>query len=137
MTEAAKLPDGVDQADLYEGPKPGENVVAMPPPRHDPTQQIGQMAVGLNVPQPSYPQAQLSPIAEIKRSYPAVLIAALDVLSARLLGLIAVVAACGIWSFAVWDPNPVRTIAAGLFSVTVLGPIVALYWKAGITGGGA
>ena len=122
----SELPEGVEQADLYDGPKPVENVVAMPPPppRPEPTP----------VPEP---QVRSSPIAQIKKEYPAVLIAALDVLSARLLGLIAVVAACGIWSFAVWDPNPVRTIAAGLFSVTVLGPIVALYWKAGITGGGA
>jgi hypothetical protein len=120
----------VDQADLYEGvvpPPDRENVVAMPPPppRLEPAPVVQE------------PQVRLSPIAQIKKEYPAVLIAALDVLSARLLGLIAVVAACGIWSFAVWDPNPVRTIAAGLFSVTVLGPIVALYWKAGITGGGA
>lgn len=122
-----ELPEGVNQADLYEGPKPGENVVAMPPspPRLEPAPVVQE------------PQVRSSPIAQIKKEYPAVLIAALDVLSARLLGLIAVVAACGIWSFAVWDPNPVRTIAAGLFSVTVLGPIVALYWKAGITGGGA
>jgi hypothetical protein len=134
MTDTVKLPEGVDQADLYEGPKPGENVVAMPPPRivQASPEVAGQMAVSLNV-----PQYGLSPTAQVKKEYPAVLIAALDVLSARLLGLIAVVAACGIWSFAVWDPNPVRTIAAGLFSVTVLGPIVALYWKAGITGGGA
>jgi hypothetical protein len=123
----SELPEGVEQAYLYDGPKPVENVVAMPPPPKP--QPI--------LPAPE-PQRGLSPTAQTKIEYSALLVEAFaHMLSVRLMGLIAVVAACGIWSFAVWDPNPVRTIAAGLFSVTVLGPIVALYWKAGITGGGA
>jgi len=75
--------------------------------------------------------SQVAPVPEVKNGYPAVLIAALDVLSARLLGLLAVIAACAIWSFAVWEPETMRTVAASLFSVTVLLPLIVLYWKAG------
>ncbi|HKD44545.1 MAG TPA: hypothetical protein VKD24_02715 [Candidatus Angelobacter sp.] len=57
--------------------------------------------------------------------------AALDVLSARLMGLIAVLAACGMWGWAVYEPEQLRTIAASLFSITVLMPLVYLYAKQG------
>lgn len=52
-----------------------------------------------------------------------------DILSTRVLGLVATVAACVIWGFAVWRPDLSRTGAALGFSVTVLIPVVALYWR--------
>lgn len=118
------LPEGVTQEELYDGPKPGG--------------EVAHLAAALVKPIPAHvsPSPEVSSVPEIKSGYPAVLTAALDILSARLLGLLAVIAACGIWSFAVWDPTMPRTIAASLFSVTVLFPLVMLYWKAGMTGGG-
>lgn len=118
MTESAPaLPEGVDPADLYDGP----NVVAMPKPPlfTAPAQLVAPIPPPVKAPE------------AVPAGYPPVLIAALDVLSARLLGLLAVVAACGMWSYAVWDPNTMRTVAASLFSLTVLGPLIVLYWKAG------
>lgn len=127
------LPEGVEQGDLYDGPKPGENVIPLPSQgsgwslKPDGT----QSPVPTPIREPQSPQPQVTPTKQLKNEYPAVLTAALDILSARLLGLLAVIAACIIWGFAVYDPNTMRTVAAALFSVTVLGPIVALYWKAG------
>jgi len=47
------------------------------------------------------------------------------------MGLIAVLAACGMWGWAVYEPEQLRTIAASLFSITVLMPLVYLYAKQG------
>jgi hypothetical protein len=69
--------------------------------------------------------------ARLRRDYVATINAALDILGARLLALIAVVAACGMWGWAVFDPNNVRTLAAACFSVTVLLPTIALAWRRG------
>ena len=52
-----------------------------------------------------------------------------EILSTRLLGLVATVAACAIWAVAVWQPDLSRTAAAVGFSITVLIPIVGLYWR--------
>jgi hypothetical protein len=137
MAEPANLPEGVTQADLYEGPR----VVEMPPPPPRPRPLMEAVnkvnAAADKLVQAIPAPAQVSSAPGEEKGYAAVLTAALDVLSARLLGLLAVIAACALWGFAVYDPVPLRIAAAGLFSVTVLGPIVALYWKAGVTGGGA
>jgi hypothetical protein len=52
-----------------------------------------------------------------------------EILSTRVLGLVATIAACVIWGFAVYQPDTSRSLAALGFSVTVLGPICALYWR--------
>lgn len=113
------LPAGVNVNDLYDGPKPGEVVRPL----------VFTKPAELVAPIPPPPQVSVAP--EVRQGYAALLTAALDVLSARLLGLLAVVAACGMWSYAVWEPNTLRTIAASLFSLTVLLPLIVLYWKAG------
>jgi hypothetical protein len=66
--------------------------------------------------------------------YPAAIELALDVLSARLLGLICLMAACLIWGGIAWDPQPWRIVAGGIFSLTVFLPVVAIYWRAGMAG---
>jgi len=66
-----------------------------------------------------------------RAEYVATITAALDVLNARLLGLIATIAACLMWSWAVYEPELLRTYAAIGFSLTVLAPIVLLYWRRG------
>lgn len=116
------LPQGVAQDELYDGPRP--NGAGQPKPNQRP-----------NLPDP---EAILTPIPQKQQRQPApqvseaaVLSAALDVLSARLMGLIAVLAACGMWGWAVYEPEQLRTIAASLFSITVLMPLVYLYAKQG------
>jgi hypothetical protein len=69
--------------------------------------------------------------ARSRRDYVATITAALDMLGSRILALIAVIAACAMWSFAVYDPQPQRTYAAIAFSLTVFLPAVALYWRRG------
>ena len=104
-------PSPVDPADLYDGPAP---VMQFP----------GQ--------QPKFtPLPDLSTDKRSRPDYVATITAALDMLGARILALIAVIAACAMWGFAVYDPTQMRTYAAIGFSVSVLMPTVALYWRRG------
>ena len=107
---ANSSPRLVDPGDLYDGPEPApgaaleQRIAFIPPEKQD------------------------------KRSRPdyvATITAALDMLNARLLGLIAVVAACLIWGWSVYQPEVLRTYAAGAFSLTVLLPVIVLYWRRG------
>lgn len=75
--------------------------------------------------------AEPAPDPRASSAYVAALSAALDMLAARLLGLIATVAACLVWGWTVYDPEPIRTYAAVGYSVTVLLPIILLYWRRG------
>ena len=101
-------PSPVDPSSLYDGPDP--NVTQFP-----------KFA----------PLPDLSTDKRSRPDYVATITAALDVLGARLLALIAVIAACAIWGYSVYDPTQMRTYAAIGFSLTVLMPTVALYWRRG------
>lgn len=101
-------PAEVDPAELYDGPD-----LARLPPGH------------IQAEAPDFIPVRSKP------SYVGALTAAMDVLSARLLGLLATFAGCLMWGFAVYDPTQPRTYAAIGFSVTVLLPLVALYYKRG------
>lgn len=105
---ASSFPRPVDEADLYEGPPPSKEpgVNFLPPP-------------------PENKSARTRP------DYVATITAALDMLGARIVVLIAVVAACAMWAYAVYEPELQRTYAAIAFSVTVFLPAVALYWRRG------
>lgn len=136
------LPDGVSEADLVEGPK----VLHLPSGRGtfvaDPVQTVAPPPTA----PPPQARALIQPIplpaplpvsgAQAKKDYPAIIEAALDILSARLLGLIALVTACLIWAGVIWDPEIHRIIAAGVFSASVFWPMMLIYWKTGMTGGG-
>jgi hypothetical protein len=140
LPESKPLPEGVSEADLVDGPR----VVPLKSGRAaflQPEQMVkkvvwsdpGDVMEGTG-------SVELTPkphtTAQIKRDYPAAIELALDVLSARLLGLICLVAACLIWGGIVWEPEMYRIIAGGVFSLTVFLPIMAIYWKAGMTGEG-
>jgi len=49
----------------------------------------------------------------------------------RILLLLALVAASGLWSLTTFDPTQLRIIASVGFSVLIVLPLVALYWKKG------
>lgn len=100
----------VEPGDLYDGPEP-------PPPL--PLEQR------VNFLPPEKKDARSRP------DYIATITAALDMLGSRILALIAVVAACVMWFWAVYDPELQRTYAAVAFSVTVFLPTVVLYFKRG------
>ena len=112
---AASSPRPVDPASLYDGPEP--NVIAPQFPGADPL----KFAM----------LAETPPDSRSRPDYVATITAALDMLGARLLALIAVIAACAIWGFAVYDPQQQRLYAAVGFSVTVLLPLVVLYFRRG------
>jgi hypothetical protein len=108
-------PSPVNPADLYDGPDPMANVTSL-------TDRGGLTWMA---------PPDVSSDKRLRPDYVATITVALDVLGARILALIAVIAACGIWSFAVYDPTQMRTYAAIGFSLTVLIPTVALYWRRG------
>ena len=101
-------PSPVDPSSLYDGPDP--NVTQFP-----------KFA----------PLPDLSTDKRSRPDYVATITAALDMLGARILALIAVVAACAIWGYSVYDPTQMRIYAAAGFSVSVLMPTVLLYFKRG------
>lgn len=115
-------PSGIDPSEMYDGPKPGnvtqfpQTVSGMAPVRDQP------VLVG-----PSLLFADQQPPEPIDRT--GVLKIIFEVLAIRVLGLIAVITACLLWGVAVYWPDLSRTVTALGFSVTVLGPICALYWR--------
>ena len=115
--DATQLPPGVAESDLYDGPA-------------QPTQL--QLVRPIAPPAPPPPQVTSGTATEDR--YPAAVLLALDVLSARLLGLIALITACLVWAGVVLAPDFWRIVAAGVFSALVFLPIVGLYWRAGLTG---
>ena len=105
----SSTPRLVEPGDLYDGPEPAPpaGVNFLPPDKTDKKD------------------------ARARPDYVATITAALDMLGARIVCLIAVIAACVMWGFAVYEPELQRTYAAIAFSVTVFLPAVALYWRRG------
>jgi hypothetical protein len=115
---AVSSPRPVDQRDLYDGPDP--NVITP------------QFPAGPDPLAPKFAFAPEQPTDKRARpDYVATVTAALDIIGARLLALIAVVAACAMWSWTVYDPTQIRIYAAAGFSVSVLMPTVLLYFRKG------
>jgi hypothetical protein len=135
------LPEGVSDADLYEGPK----IVPLPSGKGA---FVGQ-PVPVGQPPPLNPQdllrpiRQLDPVPEpppvptsvIKSAYPELIGLALDVLATKVHVLVALIAAVVIWGGVVYDPDPYRIVAAGAFSVLVFLPMMIIYLRSGMKGG--
>lgn len=81
--------------------------------------------------QPIAEAAPTAPAPRVNKHYTALINAAMDVLSARLLGLLAVIGAVAMFGYAVFDPVPWRTYTVAAYSCVVLWPIVWLYLKKG------
>lgn len=150
------LPEGVEPEELYEGPKVvplasgrASFLESPPDPREAPAAAITQ-PIPTAAPRvvikgnqqwsggvlPQFPAAPPSTVstAAVKAAYPAALELAWDVLATRVHFLIALVTACLIWAWVIWDPEPYRMITAGAYSVLVMWPMAWIYWKAGMPG---
>lgn len=89
----------------------------------------------------AFPRAQLfrvpitetgtAPTPRVNKQYTAVINAAMDVLSARLICLISVVGAVSMFSYAVYDPIPWRTYTVVAYACVVLFPTIYLAIRKG------
>ncbi|HEY1490223.1 MAG TPA: hypothetical protein VGF90_04215 [Verrucomicrobiae bacterium] len=102
---------GIDPGETYEGPNP-DNVTPFP------TEAV------MSPPPPPAPVMN-------RAQYVETLTAALNVLSARFLGAVAVIGAVAMFGWAVYDPLPWRLAAVGTYAAVVLWPIVWLYLRRG------
>lgn len=130
-TPQGNLPLGVDPQELYDGPRPVAQMAQGPPPMA-PQPRVVQHPRAPMVDPRSLVQAippQRREVSSSPEGQAHVLSTALHLVAARTLGLIALLAACAIWGYAVYDPNTPRTTAATIFSVTVLFPVILLYWR--------
>jgi len=114
MTDNVVNHPAIEPEELYDGPQPGGRPFVQQT-RPQPQQTLGQTQ------RQQVLQAQI--IATVR--------AGLAALSARLLGFIATATACGVWSYAVINPDTPRTIAACGFSITVLAPVIIMYLRKG------
>ena len=79
------------------------------------------------------PQQRLftEPVRDVNPQYLQMARAVSQILATRILLLIAVVTACGIWSYTAYDPEQLRIIAASAFSLLGVAPLIILYVKKG------
>ena len=110
---------GIDPGETYDGPNP-DNVTAFPA---EVAEKYAAMGGVPPVPPPFMVQSRAAYVSTIS--------AALDVLSARLLGAISVIGAVVMFGWAVYDPQPWRLAVVGTYAAVVLWPIVWLYLRRG------
>ena len=88
-------------------------------------------------PTPHVPQGEAArwkpqePIANVTPQYVAMARAVSQILATRVLLLIAVVTASGVWGYTIYDPLQLRIIAASAFSVLGVAPLIWLYFRKG------
>lgn len=71
------------------------------------------------------------PVQQVNAQYIQMARAVSQILATRILLLIAVLTASGIWAFTIYDPVQLRIIAAGSFSVLGVAPLIWLYFRKG------
>jgi hypothetical protein len=71
------------------------------------------------------------PVPQVTPQYIATARAISQILATRVLLLIAVITASGIWSYTIYDPEQLRIIAAGAFSLVGVAPLIWLFAKKG------
>jgi len=75
--------------------------------------------------------AGAAPEPRVNRQYMSIINAAMDVLSARLICLIAVIGAVIMFGYAVYDPIPWRTYTVVAYACVVLFPTIYLHLRKG------
>lgn len=136
-------PPPPDESEMFDGPVPGrptqeeidkavalpgENVFPIRPPLFagkTPIEEIGQTEPQVLARQPD------DPGVTDQTRYLKTISLALDVLSARLMVLIAMLGGLAIWGVAIVAPSELRLIAAAGFSALVILPAVALHARKG------
>lgn len=71
------------------------------------------------------------PIQNVGPQYVQLARAVSQILATRILLLIAVLTASGVWAYTIYDPTQLRIIAASAFSVLGVLPLIVLYVKKG------
>jgi len=71
------------------------------------------------------------PVRDVNPQYVAMARAVSQILATRLLLLIAVLTASGVWAFTIYDPLQLRIIAASSFSLLGVAPLIWLYHRKG------
>ncbi len=113
-TEGIDQPAAIDyEREGFDGPAPG-NVEPFP-----------------KAPLFRVPISEAADDPRKSKQYTGIIKAAMDVLSARLLGLIAVVGAVVMFAYAVFDPMPWRTYTVVSYACVVLFPTIYLALKKG------
>ena len=82
---------------------------------------------------PPQQQRQLftEPVQPVTPAYVATAKVVAQILATRVLLMIAVITASGVWAFTIYDPLQLRIIAASSFSVLGVMPLIYLYFKRG------
>jgi len=92
-----------------------------PPPPHPPRPQEGAAQQWL----------PREPIQPVTPQYVQMARAVSIILATRVLLLIAVITASGVWGYTIYDPLQLRIIAASCFSVLGVAPLIYLYFRKG------
>ena len=85
-------------------------------------------------PAPPPPQQRhlfTEPVQQVTPQYVATAKVVAQILATRVLLMIAVVTASGVWAFTIYDPLQLRIIAASAFSVLGVLPLIWLYFRKG------
>ena len=84
---------------------------------------------------PAPPQQQqrlfTEPVQQVTPAYVQTAKVVAQILATRVLLMIAVLTASGVWAFTIYDPLQLRIIAASSFSVLGVMPLIYLYFKRG------
>lgn len=109
------------------------------PARHAQPPPVVPIRDGLQQPRPAPQQAPpqqpahlfTRPIEQVTPQYVQMARAISTILATRVLVLIAVITASGVWSYTVYEPEQLRIIAASAFSLLGVAPLIWLYTKKG------
>ena len=71
------------------------------------------------------------PVRDVSPQYLQLAKAISTILATRVLLLIAVITASGVWAYTIYDPVQLRIIAASAFSVLGVAPLILLYVRKG------
>jgi hypothetical protein len=81
--------------------------------------------------QPGQQRLFSEPVQQVTPAYVATAKVVAQILATRVLLMIAVITASGVWAYTIYDPLQLRIIAASSFSVLGVAPLIWLYVKKG------
>ena len=90
-----------------------------------------QPAPARPAPPPQQRQLFTEPVQQVTPAYVQTAKVVAQILATRVLLMIAVITASGVWAYTIYDPLQLRIIAASSFSVLGVMPLIYLYFKRG------